>query len=474
MTTATLETGPHAADGKLRHTILITHANPEDNLFSRWLAARLTSAGYAVWVDLRSLAIGEDFWDSIETELRDRAIKQIVVVSDSVRKPGVKKELALGDFVGKQLKDPDFMIPVRVSSIAHGEFPPELLRRNSIDAFPNWAAALGPILDTLQKAGVRKAGTFEGTFVQNMIAAQEARRLVVQLRPETLFSNWFPLTEVPMLRLFGAKGTRGQLEAWLQTHDIPHIQHSGLVGTFCDPATFAMAGDSPPTLDARFWIPFNDLVRGIDVAPFVDRADSRRHAVQLLRQHWDCAMKRRGLVGFEFAAGRVGWFFPDGLVQGPATRDLPDRKVSRVLSGKFKERRWHFCLVAFPKLWPEPLFRVHANIALSTDGRTALPGEQTHRVRRRLTRSWWNDKWRDMLLASMGWLADAQPTLNLAGGAEPFQIASMPEIASFPISYGAEELRAVEEDAAGEIELDDELNDTDEEDITEPFEDDET
>src|SRR5688500_15819641 len=101
MTTATVESGPKVAGGKVRHTIMITHANPEDNLFSRWLAARLTSAGYAVWVDLRSLTVGEDFWDSIEAELRDRAIKQIVVVSGSVRKPGVKKELALGDFVGK-------------------------------------------------------------------------------------------------------------------------------------------------------------------------------------------------------------------------------------------------------------------------------------------------------------------------------------------------------------------------------------
>jgi hypothetical protein len=185
-------------------------------------------------------------------------------------------------------------------------------------------------------------------------------------------------------------------------------------------------------------------------------------------------MKRRGLVRFEFAAGWVGWFFPDGLVQGPATRDLPDRKVSRVLSGKFNERRWHLCLIASPKLWPEPLFRVHANIALSTDGRSALPGEQTHRVRRRLTRSWWNDKWRDMLLASVGWLADGQPNLNLAGGTEPLQIASMPESASFPISYGADELRVVEGNSAGEIELVDELDETDEEDTTDPIEGDET
>lgn len=460
-----MHSATHAADAALggtplRHTILITHANPEDNLFARWLAARLIAAGYVVWVDLRSLAIGEDFWDAIEEELRQRAIKQIVVVSPFIRKSGVKKELALGDFIGKQLLDPDFMIPVRVAAVPHGEFPPELLRRNAIDAFPNWAAALGPVLDTLAKAGVPKAGTAEGSFLRSMIDAQEAGRLAVQAKPETLLSNWFPLADVgPMLRFFGARGTHGQLEAWLHTHDVPHIRHSGLIASFCDPASFASAGQSPPTLDERFWIPFDDLRRGQDISPFVDRVDGRRHLVQLLRQHWDHAMERRGLMRFEFAAGRVGWFFPDGLVGGPATRELPGgRKISRVLSGKFKDRRWHLCLVAHPRLWPEPLFRVHANIALSLDGRSALPGEETHRVRRRLTRSWWNDKWRDMVLASMGWLAEGSPELSLAAGTEPFTIATLPVTAEIPLSYGAEEGRGAEENAAGEIELSEELD----------------
>ena len=44
-----------------RNVVLITHATPEDNAFSRWLGARLASAGYKVWVDLKSLRGGDDF-----------------------------------------------------------------------------------------------------------------------------------------------------------------------------------------------------------------------------------------------------------------------------------------------------------------------------------------------------------------------------------------------------------------------------
>jgi hypothetical protein len=121
----------------MRQTILITHANPEDNAVARWLATRLIMAGYKVWVDLRSLRGGQDFWDEIEVQLRQHTIKQIVLLSPDVRKSGVKKELALGDAMGKQLNDAEFMIPIRVRPVPHSDFPPELLRRNALDADPH-------------------------------------------------------------------------------------------------------------------------------------------------------------------------------------------------------------------------------------------------------------------------------------------------------------------------------------------------
>ncbi len=170
-------------------------------------------------------------------------------------------------------------------------------------------------------------------------------------------------------------------------------------------------------------------------------------------------MERRGLKKFEFAAGRIGWFFPDGLVDGPVKFVLPDgRRVSRVVSGKFKDRRWHLCLVARPMLWPAPILRVHANMALSLDGQTPLPGTQTQRVRMRLTKSWWNDKWRDLLLAGMNWIARGEPMISIAAGDEKFGVASLPLSMETAKSYRASEARSSEEDERGEIVLDDELD----------------
>ena len=86
-----------AAPTPLRETVFVTHAAPEDNEFALWLSAKLAIAGYRVWVDRRRLRGGDDFWDEIDRVLRTEAIKQVVVFSQHIGKPGVKKELAIGD-----------------------------------------------------------------------------------------------------------------------------------------------------------------------------------------------------------------------------------------------------------------------------------------------------------------------------------------------------------------------------------------
>ena len=40
---------------KERELVFISHANPEDNSFTLWLASRLRAAGYLVWSDLTQL-----------------------------------------------------------------------------------------------------------------------------------------------------------------------------------------------------------------------------------------------------------------------------------------------------------------------------------------------------------------------------------------------------------------------------------
>lgn len=87
----------------MRDTIFISHATPEDNEFTIWLASRLELLGYKVWIDKKELLGGEVYWDDIEDAIKNKAIKVLLVYSENISdtknvgqlKPGIQKEIDL-------------------------------------------------------------------------------------------------------------------------------------------------------------------------------------------------------------------------------------------------------------------------------------------------------------------------------------------------------------------------------------------
>jgi hypothetical protein len=227
-----------------------------------------------------------------------------------------------------------------------------------------------------------------------------------------------------------------------------------LAGSFADPPTFLESSSFGQQTPVAYEIPFVDFVGGRNLGPYLDRGSATSDVVSLLRQHFNWLAKSRGLLPFEFASKDVGWFFPDELLTANKIAfDASDgRRIRRSMSGKFKDLRWHVCLIAKPRVWPELAYRIHANVVLSADGKTPLPGEKTHKRRRRLTKSWWNDVWRDRLLAAMHYLADSASTITLKAGNETFEILPWPLRAEVPVSYDAiDPPLPTEEDEEGNI-----------------------
>ena len=100
--------------------LFISHALPEDNEFTRWLALRLAKEGYPVWCDLTNLLGGEDFWRDIQDAIQNRATKFLFVHSrNSNDRPGVLQELALAKRVGKERHD--FVIPLKIDDLSNEE-----------------------------------------------------------------------------------------------------------------------------------------------------------------------------------------------------------------------------------------------------------------------------------------------------------------------------------------------------------------
>ena len=282
------------------------------------------------------------------------AVKQIVVFSKNVGKPGVKKELAIGDVMRRKLDDPNFMIPLRIDDIAFGDAPSELIRDQILDGHPNWHDALRDLFETLEEAGVPKNATPDAATLRTIVEAREEGRRFIVDRQEHALSNWFPIKAPPRVRYYRFEGLQEQMNAWLAGCRLPHVHTGRLAGTFADPPSFLDASSFHQTMPTAYDTAFDDFVSGRNLGPYAEKAFGSNDVVNLLRQHFDQLAERRGLLPVDFANGERGWFFPDDLLSANKVAvDLADgRRIRRAMSGKFKRLRWHVCIVAKPRIWP--------------------------------------------------------------------------------------------------------------------------
>jgi len=129
-----------------RSVLFISKATPDDDEFMPWLAPRLEAAGYTVFADILTLDAG-DRWRNVLTDtLYTRAIKMLLCCSDAtLAKEGVREEIGIALDLVKQLKDPRFIIPLRLAPFKKLFGIGEL---QHIDFVRGWADGLAKLFDT--------------------------------------------------------------------------------------------------------------------------------------------------------------------------------------------------------------------------------------------------------------------------------------------------------------------------------------
>ena len=100
---------------KIRNVIFISKATPGDDEFVLWLAPRLEAAGYTVFADILSLEPGDRWRKQVTGILQNDAVKMLLCCRDStLDKTGVQEEIGIAEDLVKDLKDPRFIIPLRL------------------------------------------------------------------------------------------------------------------------------------------------------------------------------------------------------------------------------------------------------------------------------------------------------------------------------------------------------------------------
>ncbi len=426
----------------MRDTILLSHANPEDNEFTLWLALQLANEGYRTWCDLTKLLGGEIFWDDVEGVIRERATKVVYVLSRaSNAKDGPLRELQLAQSLARREKLPDFVVPAHIDDLPHSEVTIELTRVNSIEFGKSWAAGLATLLQKLETDAVPKVPTFNRAAVNDWWRSQFDAAHGIRNEPETVVSNWFKVEHFPPV-LYEHRISREK--PGLVDFDTKSLPYPGVWLSDLSLLTFAKASDFSTYLAPNFFI---KQTRTISTDDFMGGKDALtegpKYLAQLLRLAWDRALRNK-LPAYQTADGRFSYFFRKGAV--------PDDKIPFVGASGTKGHRnvvgyktmlggrlryWHYAFSGKPIIRPETLFLIKGHVLFSDDGINLWTNKDLMaKARRNQCKNWWNDEWRDRMYAAITFLSGQAVAVVIPLGADvSFTIAKEPIPFQSPVSY---------------------------------------
>ena len=446
-----------------RPAIFVSHANPEDNDFAIWLGSHLSAAGYEVWADVLKLRGGEDWARKLEKALRERAFKMLLVGTPwCVKKDGVRNELQIATEVAKKIGDGEFVIPLRLQQF---DSPFQIVRAQYIDFMNGWGQGLSELLETLESYSVPRSHSVNSESLQNWRSAYLAKAKAVRDQPEELISNWVTITEWPnAIAYFEFQGAGAEERAaTLKTGSRWPIALHGR-GFF----SFAKATDFqsedglvlPISREKEWWFPH--FLENGDEMRSIGRREAHNIVIQLVKSALENKLRESKLSRYGFSTGVSGWWIHSGLIpedkvafkwnDGPSGR----RQLVGDASVGVSKYKWHFGISAKVWIGETPHVKLIPRIILSEDGSTALDdAKRMNRLRRSVTKSWRNPRWRDMLLAFLFWLAKGERCIRLETGSESglsLKVPPMSMISGVSIFEGegetTEEVEAESDDPA--------------------------
>lgn len=432
----------------MRDLVFVSHANPEDNEFCRWLTLRLAREAYPVWLDLKRLLGGEDFWADIEQAIRNRAVKVLYVLSrTSNTKPGALKELALAQTVAKVNQFRDFVIPLRIDDIPYPDININLHQLNAISFEKSWEQGLQQLLLKLEQDGVQKDATFAPDAVMTWWRAQFSADAGVINVPEECLSNWFEITHMPAKLFCHERDARLDAAATTGT-DLAYPTTQ--LGSHW--ISFADAGHLAPEFAIRRTVEFStkDVLEGLLDERYIPRSEAKKVVSYLLVDNWVRMMRLRKMAVYQLSNHRFCGALrqnqvPDdkitfiGLDGKSAWRGIIGYKTMHRLNGPTWVRFWHFAVQARAQFFPVWAYLITNHVVFSEDGQRLWDSpERQHSARRSQCNNWWNDDWRDRMLAMMTWLANGSGHISIECGGDVIQVALRPLTFTSPVRFAGD------------------------------------
>jgi len=412
-------------DGKTSHqantltekkTIFISHANPEDNNVALWLGARLAAEGYEIWSDVTRLIGGEYFWDSIEHVIRERSACVVVLLSKAGhQKQGVLDEVNLAVSVERQRKLKNFVIPIRIDALPFADIRANLARKNVIDGAADLGDAFKKLLVSLDKLGIPKErGDVPAALSKWRSSFPKTNEDQSAPEANLLVENKLSILKWPPAIYKITRSEKSRLPV------NPFVAASAVSkGELCFASPSEMTSTIPGVTAVQHSAATTDAV--IDGSALsllgITKLESRGALTHILKQAWNEFCALRGMQKYDLSSGRVCWFEKNGFVEKNEVRFFDHSLKSRrkALVGRSEKRRvyWHFGIEIVPNIADQSV-RIKPHVVFTENGVEPISSAaKQHSLRRGFCKSWWNDRWRDLLIAMLTNMANEEGKLVL-------------------------------------------------------------
>lgn len=176
-----------------RDHLFVNYAT-EDGLFAEWLALRLTSEGYKVWIDRFKLLGGESYPRDIDVAIKNRTFRFLSLLSkSSIAKPNPMKERTLALNLAKLPGMTGFVVPLNVEGMSATELDWLTSDITFIPFHASWQKGLVQLLKLLDRENCPKFAGDGRAIVSDLALTSE---LIVET-PDILTSNTCAFSQIP-------------------------------------------------------------------------------------------------------------------------------------------------------------------------------------------------------------------------------------------------------------------------------------
>ena len=420
-----------------RRTLLI-YSHPSDIDFARWLSLQLINNGYQVWSDILDIEKSDEDKKKRDEVLSEETFKFIFVLTNTSNQDSQSLEnLKLAYDLSHKKDYREFIITAELEELTSDK---NILLDSifTVGFSDGWAKGLHNLLEVLDKEQV-PINLSSSPSKSNLVwRSQFDPERGVTNESEEYFSNWFRI-DLPE-QIYFHEIQRSGIGLVSVPTDLPYpgFQHNKYLVTFASADDFlGRIGEFNSIKESNAILTQDFLQEDYDHS-LVSPRYAWNLVVNLLNQAWDLYFEASKLGKYELANKRKCHYFHNDYGIGRIYfTGVDGQKTWRFLVGKHGDNHWHFAFQGRSNLHPYPHYLVKSHVLASSDGLNIWESDKRlHNARRSWFKDWWNDNWRDRLLAAISFVADSSSTLNIPVGNDVFlNVSTFPETFISPVSY---------------------------------------